>query len=146
MIKVEYPKHNFKIKEYGGKEVIFDEIRKLWVKLTPEEWVRQNFMQYLIQHKNYPASLMAVEKEIRVGERRKRCDIVVYQNSKPWMIIECKEMNVPLSENVLRQAITYNIPMEVDFVVITNGSQTIAWKLKSGEALLCADIPDLRNG
>ena len=100
MITLQYPQFNFRIKEEDGKEWIFDEFRKQWVRLTPEEWVRQNMLQYLVQIKKYPSSLIAIEKEIAVGEMRKRFDILVYKNAVPWMIIECKEMNVALNDAV----------------------------------------------
>ena len=89
MIKIQYPKFDFRIKKEDGKEWIFDEFRKQWVRLTPEEWVRQNILQYLVQVKKYPASLIAIEKEITLGELRKRFDILIYRDAKPWMIIEC---------------------------------------------------------
>ncbi|MFL9483756.1 type I restriction enzyme HsdR N-terminal domain-containing protein [Chitinophagaceae bacterium LWZ2-11] len=144
MIKIEYPNHPYKIREEQGKEVIFDEIRKLWVRLTPEEWVRQNFLQYLIKVKLYQPALIAVEKEIKLGELRKRCDIVVYKSTIPWMIIECKEMNVPLAESTLRQALNYNIAMNVQYLVITNGTQIFAWHFEKGKAELCEEIPGIQ--
>src|SRR3954471_19811279 len=102
MINIQFPTHSYKIKNEKGKEIIFDEVRKKWVLLTPEEWVRQNFLQYLVQIKKYPASLIAIEKEIKLVDLKKRFDIVVYDaSSKPWMIIECEEMNVDLNKNVL---------------------------------------------
>ncbi len=123
MIKIDYPLYQPKIKKEPDKEFIFDEVRKQWVMLTPEEWVRQNFLQYLIQVKKYPASLMAVEKEIFLGEVKKRFDIVVYdKNTQPWMLIECKEMNVVLDNAVLSQVLRYNINLQVPYLVITNGS------------------------
>ncbi len=127
MIKIEYPLYQPKIKKDNDREFIFDAVRKRWVILTPEEWVRQNFIQYLIQVKKYPASLIAVEKEIKLGELKKRFDIVVYDNySKPRMIIECKEMNVALDRNVLDQVLRYNIILQVPYVVITNGKYCMA--------------------
>ena len=129
MIKIEYPPYQPKIKKEADKEFIFDEFRKRWVILTPEEWVRQNFLQYLIQVKKYPASLIAVEKEIIVADTKKRFDIVVYdKNSRPWMIIECKEMNVELSKQVLDQVLRYNIALQVPYLVITNGSYCMAFQ------------------
>jgi hypothetical protein len=132
MLKLEYPPHPFKIKRENNKEWIWDEVRKQWVRLTPEEWVRQNFLQYLIKQHNYPASLMAVEKEIMLQDLKKRCDIVLYQAQKPWMIIECKEMNAPLNEIVLRQALTYNITLPVPYLVITNGKTALVFKREQG--------------
>ena len=128
MIKIAYPPYQHKIKKELDKELIFDEIRKQWMLLTPEEWVRQNFLQYLIQVKNYPASLIAVEKEIFLGDVKKRFDVVVYdKNTKPWMLIECKEMNVPLNNAVLSQVLRYNINLRVPYIVITNGSYCYAF-------------------
>ncbi len=128
MIKIAYPPYQHKIKKELDKELIFDEIRKQWIMLMPEEWVRQNFLQYLIQVKNYPASLIAVEKEIFLGDVKKRFDIIVYdKNTKPWMLIECKEMNVPLNNAVLSQVLRYNINLRVPYLVITNGSYCYAF-------------------
>src|SRR5262245_22178011 len=101
MIKLLYPTHPFKIKTEAGSETIFDELRKRWIKLTPEEWVRQNFVQYLIQIKKYPASLVAIEKEIYLNELKKRFDVLVYSKQhRPWMMVECKSMEVPISEKI----------------------------------------------
>ncbi len=128
MIKIEYPPYEPKIKKELNKEFIFDEVRKQWIVLTPEEWVRQNFLQYLIQVKKYPAALMAVEKEIFLGDIKKRFDIVVYdKNTQPWMLIECKKMNVVLDNTVLSQVLRYNINLQVHYLVITNGSYCYAF-------------------
>jgi hypothetical protein len=143
MIKIEYPAYQPKIKDQLGKEFIFDEIRKQWIMLTPEEWVRQNFLQYLIQVKKYPSSLIAVEKEIQLGELAKRFDIVVYdQNTKPWMIIECKEMGVALNEQVLNQALRYNITLNVPYIVITNGTHCFGFSAKKGVLEELSELPD----
>ena len=118
-----YPPYSYKIKEEQGKELIFDPSRKIWLRLTPEEWVRQNFIQYLLQTMLYPRSLIAIEKEIQLGDLKKRFDILVYDNNHlPWMMIECKSMDVPLDENVLAQVLRYHIAIPVPFLVITNGS------------------------
>ncbi len=133
MIKIEYPSYQPKIKSQQGKEFIYDEIRNQWIKLTPEEWVRQNFLQYLIQVKKYPATLIAVEKEIKLGDLAKRFDIVVYdKNTQPWIIIECKEMEVALNKQVLDQALRYNITLQVPYIVITNGTYCFGFSAKTG--------------
>ena len=122
MINPDYPKHPYRIKKDGETHIIFDEFRKLWVKLTPEEWVRQNFVQWLVQVKKYPASMIALEKLIMVHELSKRFDTLVYDSShKPWMMIECKAQSVPLTEKVLLQILRYNIAVPVPYLVITNG-------------------------
>ena len=141
MISIAFPKPSFKIKKEKETELIFDECRKSWVALTPEEWVRQNFLQYLITVKKYPAKLIAVEKEIALGELRKRCDIVVYKEAKPWLIVECKEMNVPLTESVIRQILNYNITLQVPYLIITNGQATFGMELKGREVEWMDELP-----
>ena len=144
MIKIDYPSYQPKIKEEDKKEFIFDKFRKRWVQLTPEEWVRQNFLQYLTQTKKYPASLIAIEKEIKLGELKKRFDIVVYDGeTKPWMIIECKEMNVTLDKTVLDQVLRYNISLNVPYLVITNGMHCMAFSLQDNKVLEIDSLPDL---
>ena len=144
MIKIEYPPYQPKIKEENGKEFIFDEFRRRWIMLTPEEWVRQNFLQYLTQIKKYPASLIAIEKEIKLGELKKRFDILVYDsNSKPWMIVECKEMNVTLDKSVLNQVLRYNISLNVPYLVITNGIYCMAASLREKKVSAIDFLPDL---
>ena len=140
MIKIEYPPYKPKIKTENKQEFIFDATRKRWVLLTPEEWVRQNFLQYLIEVMHYPSSLISVEKEINLGELKKRYDIVVYKNALPWMVVECKEMQVALNRKVLDQTLRYNITLQVPFIVITNGVYCYAFEnvdmeLKEVEAL-----------
>ena len=142
MIKIEYPPYQPKIKKEGSVEFIFDEVRKKWVALTNEEWVRQNFLQYLIRVKAYPPSLIAVEKEIPLGDIKKRFDIVVYdKNSTPWMIVECKEMNVALDQAVLDQVLRYNINLQSSFLVITNGSYCFAFLNENGQLTELSELP-----
>ncbi len=134
MIKLSFPEPDFRVKKEGDKDYIFDVLRKRWIFLTPEEWVRQNIVRYLTGVMHYPASMIAVEKEIRLGELRKRFDILVYDgHHQPWMMIECKEMNVRLDDAVLRQVLRYNIAMPVRHILITNGSYTHGWQRKEGK-------------
>ncbi|HEY0057657.1 MAG TPA: type I restriction enzyme HsdR N-terminal domain-containing protein, partial [Flavisolibacter sp.] len=115
------------------KEMIFCVIRKRWLILTEEEWVRQNFVSFLIQIVGYPASLIAVEKELQLHELKKRFDILVYDPAhQPWMLIECKEPAQALSEQVLLQVMGYNLSIPVPYLVITNGSHTLGWKNEAG--------------
>lgn len=142
MIKIEYPPYQPEIKKEQDKEFIFDAFRKRWIQLTPEEWVRQNFLQYLVRVKNYPASLIAVEKELRLGEMKKRFDIVVYDaDSRPWMLVECKEMKVALDQQVLDQVLRYNINLQVSFLVITNGSYCRAFRNDKGQLVELTELP-----
>lgn len=142
MINIQFPSHLFKIKSENGKEIIFDECRKQWVLLTPEEWVRQNFLQYLIQERLYPASLIAVEREIVLGDLKKRFDIVVFRNAKPWMIVECKEMHGKLNEAVIKQILNYNITLQAEYLVITNGTSTFALHVQQGKFEWLQKLPD----
>ena len=128
MIKVNYPLFQYKIKGEENKELIFDEVRKRWVRLTPEEWVRQNMIQYLLQDLKYPASLLSIEKELKLGELRKSCDVIVYKDATPWMIIECKEPNVPLSEKTMQQILRYHLALPVPFLCLTNGNQVFLFE------------------
>lgn len=142
MIKVAYPPYQPQIKREGNKELIFDDIRKQWIKLTPEEWVRQNFLQYLVHIKQYPAASLAVEKMIQLGELKKRFDVVVYdKNFNPWMLIECKEMNTGLNREVLDQVLRYNIALQVPYLIITNGSHCRAFKCENNAMTEITELP-----
>ncbi|MEP6713440.1 MAG: type I restriction enzyme HsdR N-terminal domain-containing protein [Ferruginibacter sp.] len=141
MIKIEYPDKKPSIKTEKNKEFIFCIIRKRWIVVTPEEWVRQNFLLYLVEVLQYPASLIAVEKQLLLGEMKKRFDIVVYKNDVPFMIVECKEMNVPLSENTIRQVLNYNTNMQASYIVITNGSYCMAYKKEADGFVALNKLP-----
>lgn len=135
MINPTYPAFEFKIRKEGDITRIFCESRKVWVRLTPEEWVRQNLFQWLVQVLRYPASMIAVEKEIRLFELTKRFDILVYdKDHKPWMMVECKAQSVPLTEKTLMQVLRYNMAVPVPYIVMTNGSYVRAI-FRDGEAV-----------
>jgi len=146
MIKIEFPKQQPKTRQRSGVNEIFDAIRKKWLVLTPEEWVRQNILQFLLLKKNYPTSLIAIEKEIRLGELKKRCDIVVYNRDfEPWMIIECKEMNVSLSQKTIEQVLRYHITLPAKFLIISNGSYCFGFDKKEGQFMQINTFPDFEN-
>lgn len=143
MIKIEYPAYDFKIRKEKSIELIFDAMRKRWLVLTGEEWVRQNFLQYIVQVKNYPGSLIAIEKEIYLGELKKRCDIVVYdRDTLPWMIIECKQMNERLSAKVLDQILRYHITLPAKYLVVTNGSYCFGFEKEEGQFYEIDELPE----
>ena len=111
---------------YKNKEQIFCEWRHRWVRLTPEEWIRQQLLHRLVEQLDFPASLIAVEQAISVGEAHKRCDAVVYNRQmQPLLIIECKAETVPLTQKTLDQAITYNRKLNVPYLLLYNGVQAI---------------------
>ena len=119
-----------KIKNSGDKPKIYDPVRKKYVVLTPEEWVRQNFLNYLIEYNRYPSSRFRVETEISLDAVKKRCDIVFYNKKlEPRIIVECKAPGVRLSQEVMDQAARYNLALKVDLLIITNGLQHIICKL-----------------
>jgi hypothetical protein len=130
MLKVEFPEPDFNIRNGAAGDEIFDKLRRKWLRLTPEEWVRQNLINWLIKVQQIPASFIAVEKEITVGELRKRFDIVVFDKThKPWLLAECKAMEVPLSEKVIQQALSYYTKLSGEVLMISNGHYTYAWQL-----------------
>jgi hypothetical protein len=123
MIFINYPQYQYKIREPElKKEEIWDDTRRQWVSLSPEEWVRQNFLQYMIQVLKYPAAYIAVERKIQLGDVKKRFDILVYDKAaRPWLMVECKATDVQLTKKVLGQVLNYNMAVPVPYLVITNG-------------------------
>lgn len=124
MLHLNFPEYDYRVRknESGQSSQIFDMVRKKYVSLTPEEWVRQHLLNFLIIEKKYPASLLAVEKELSVAGIKKRTDVVVYsRNAEPIMIAECKSPDVPLNQQVFDQTARYNLPLNVSFLLLTNG-------------------------
>lgn len=141
MILLAYPDFPFRFKQEKGKEYIFDRFRKKWVILTPEEWVRQHFLQLLVS-RNYPESLIAVEKEFKMGELSKRFDILVYdRRHNPWMMIECKAPEVALDQPVLDQLLRYHSSITVPNLVITNGPVAYAWARQAEGWIMLDALP-----
>ncbi len=130
MEKLNLPEYAFRTKMEGGKKMIFDSIRKKFVVLTPEEWVRQNFIQYLIREKNYPESLMAVEKQIMVSGKQRRFDLLIYlKNGQPLLIAEFKAPSVKVSQDAFDQVVRYNMALRVERVIVSNGLQHFACEI-----------------
>jgi len=142
MLTISYPEPDFRIKKNNGKEFLFDSLRKKWLLLTPEEWVRQNFVQYLVLTMKYPSSLIAMEKEIWLGDLKKRFDVLVYnKDHQPWMIVECKGPDIKLNDETLQQALRYNISVPAEFLVITNGHYSFGWQKKEGQLHSLNELP-----
>ena len=142
MILVDFPSYDFKVQSIGGKDQIFDPCRKKWVALTPEEWVRQNLLQYLIQVCKYPVELIAIEKTIQLGSLNKRFDILVYHEATPWMIIECKEGNTDLNEKTILQLLQYQQVLDAKYLIASNGHQTIGAEIKMGNLHMLQNFPN----
>ena len=122
MYKLNLPEFDFKLRKAEGKVWIFDGIRKKYIVLTPEEWVRQHFIHYLVSDKKYPRSLIRVEGGLIFNELQKRSDIVVYnRRGQPWMIVECKAPTLPVSPSTLSQASLYNSSLKAEYICLTNG-------------------------
>lgn len=130
MIQLNLPP--FKIKLHTSKKrlQIFDILRRKFVAMTPEEWVRQHFVHYLIEEKSYPPALLANEVHLQVGEKTLRADTVVYdQTLKPLMIIEYKAPHIPITQEVFEQVSAYNLLLHVDYLVMSNGMNHYACKM-----------------
>ena len=121
-MELSLPAFEYKVKKQNGSPMIYDVIRKKYVALTPEEWVRQHIIHFLINHRSYPASLIAVEKEIDLYGLRRRFDLVCYdRKGEPYLIVECKAPSVELSQKVFDQVFGYNLIMAARYIAITNG-------------------------
>lgn len=143
--KLNFPEYHFRFGEKDSKKLIFDEIRKRFVALTPEEWVRQNILKYLVSEKHFPATLISVEEEMKLFKRKKRTDIVVYnKQGLPLLIVECKAPNVVINQSVFDQVVRYNMALQVKYLVLTNGINhytcSVDYNLKS--YIFLKEIPD----
>jgi len=122
MQKLNFPDFSFRFKNSENKVLVFDEIRKKFIVLTPEEWVRIHVVQFLIQEKNYPKSLINVEKVIKINGLIKRYDVVVFQpNGNIFLVVECKQTNVLINQTVFDQIARYNLTLKADYLMVTNG-------------------------
>ena len=130
MERLNLPTYSFNIKFKEQRKYIFDLIRKKYVLLTPEEWVRQNFLKYLVEEKKYPASLIAVEKEFKLNKLSKRSDVVVYNRlGQSFLIVECKATTVKIDQKVFDQIARYNMKLNVEYLVVTNGLEHYCCKI-----------------
>ena len=138
-IAIPYPKTKPIIRKTEDREEVFCRIRKRWLLLTPEEWVRQNFLIYLSDVLHYPTSLIAVEKQLIVNQQKRRFDIVVYKNTmEAFMIVECKEMEVSITEKVIQQVLEYYSVVQSELMLVTNGNFTYGFR-RIGDGLLPID-------
>jgi hypothetical protein len=122
MQKLNFPVYSFRFKNSENKVAIFDEIRKKFIILTPEEWVRQHVVQNLLQENNYPKSFINVEKLIKINDLTKRYDIIVYQpNGEIFLLVECKAPSVNITQNTFDQIARYNLVLKAKYLMVTNG-------------------------
>jgi len=148
MWQLNLPAYNFNTKKSGDKILIFDFLRKKYVKLSPEEWVRQNFIRFLIEEKHYPAALIATESQIIMNGMKKRCDAIVYDRvMNPHIILEFKSPTVPITQETFDQVAVYNFKLKVDVFIFSNGLQHFFCKINaSGTGYeIETKIPDYKD-
>ena len=148
MIRLNLPTYDIKLS--GSKEhpLIWDILRKKYVALTPEEWVRQHFIHFLIEQKNYPAALLANEIQLKVGDKVLRADSILYTRQlKPQMIIEYKAPHIPITQKVFDQISIYNMLLHVDYLMVSNGINHYICKMDYAgkKYLFLEDIPDYKE-
>lgn len=130
MIELNLPKCRLRLEQREGKPYVYDDLRRKFVRLTPEEWVRQHFVRYLIDDLGYPQPLMQNEVALRLGETVKRCDTLLYDKAlRPQMILEYKAPYVALTESVLQQIVRYNYVLRVPYLVLSNGLEHLLCRI-----------------
>lgn len=131
MERLNLPTYSFSVKVVDDKKLIFDKLRKKYVTLTPEEWVRQHFLQYLVEAKQYPVGLISVERGFDLYKTKKRTDIVIFnQAGKPWVLVECKAPSIPVNSLWFDQAFAYNLSIKAAYIMLTNGMSHFCMKVK----------------
>jgi len=134
LAKLNFPPYQMKIslqEEQSSK--IFDIIRRKYVALTPEEWVRQHIIHYLVNEKKVPASLFSIEKILKVNQLSRRTDVLIYKDVKPLLLAECKSPSIRITQSVFDQAARYNLSLNVKYFVLTNGLQTVCCTMNHKE-------------
>lgn len=128
-MQLNFPTYKFKTKSEQNTNYVFDIIRKKYVVLTPEEWVRQHVLLYLATEKHYPLSLLAVERGLNVNGRKKRFDVLTFnKNGQPHLLIECKSPDIPVNKNIFEQIAIYNSQFKAPYLLVTNGLQHVVVK------------------
>ncbi|HEX5003488.1 MAG TPA: type I restriction enzyme HsdR N-terminal domain-containing protein [Bacteroidia bacterium] len=142
MQSLNLPPYEFRIRNKGQSKEIFDCVRRKFVALTPEEWVRQHFVRFLSEELGYPLSLMTLEKGLEVNQMRKRTDLVVHNRSgQPWMIVECKAPTVVLTSEALYQASMYHETLSSTYLTVTNGLKHFCCEFIDGSFHFLNELP-----
>ncbi|MGO3181734.1 MAG: type I restriction enzyme HsdR N-terminal domain-containing protein [Aequorivita sp.] len=145
MQKLNFPEYSFRFKNSENKTLVFDEIRKKFVVLAPEEWVRLHTVQFLLKEKNYPKSLINVEKQLKLNNTTKRYDIVVFNNDGSiFLIVECKAPSINISQLTFDQIARYNLALESEYLMVTNGLEHYFCKMdfENERYIFLEDIPE----
>lgn len=146
MISLNLPAYATKTMNDEGRTMIYDFLRRRYVALTPEEWVRQHFTHFLIEHKHYPAALLANEVTLRLGTQTRRCDSVLYDRNggRPRLIAEYKAPHVAITQAVFNQVSAYNLVLRVDYLIVSNGLNHYCCRMdyEARCPIFLRDIPD----
>ena len=143
MLNLNLPRFDINVKKMDGKLSVLDPLRRRFVALTPEEWVRQHFVNFLLTEKGYPAALIANEIQINLNNQKKRCDSVVYnRNLTPLMIIEYKAPDVNITQAVFDQIVRYNIVLKVKYLIVSNGMNHFCCEMNYENQTFCY-LPDI---
>ena len=148
MLSLNLPAFDAKIAARNGKNVIFDVIRRRYVALTPEEWVRQHFVHFLLAHKGHPQALMANEVQVQLNGTKKRCDTVLYRRDlTARMIVEYKAPEIEITQKVFDQITRYNMVLKVDYLIVSNGLQHYCCRIdyEHNSYTFLQDIPEYQN-
>jgi Type I restriction enzyme R protein N terminus (HSDR_N) len=145
MIQLNLPTFDCKLTKIEDKPHIFDPIRRKYVALSPEEWVRQHVLNWLVMVHQYPKSLIKSESGLQVNRLSKRTDIVVYdRTTKPFLLVECKAPHILLSDDTFGQAANYNKTLNAPFILLTNGIEHLSFELKDNRFLPIQNLPPLK--
>ena len=145
MQKLNLPTYNFKFKSSENKTLIFDKLRKKYIVLTPEEWVRQHFVYFLIEEKKYPISLIALEKQLTINNRKKRTDILVFNTAgNHEIIVECKAPSIKITQATFDQIARYNLKLKATYLIVTNGLEHFYCKMdfENETYIFLKEVPD----
>ncbi|MCZ4318713.1 type I restriction enzyme HsdR N-terminal domain-containing protein [Aequorivita viscosa] len=147
MQKLNFPEYSFRFKSSENKALVFDEIRKKFMVLTPEEWVRLHVVQFLLNEKNYPKSLINVEKQLKLNNTTKRYDVVVFNNDGSiFLIVECKAPSIAITQQTFDQIARYNLALKAEYLMVTNGLEHYFCQMdfESERYVFLKDIPNYK--
>jgi len=144
LVPLNLPEPDLKLAREGTKLMVWDNIRKKYLKLTPEEWVRQHLVHYLIKERNFPSSNIALEGGFELNKKSQRTDILVYKNAEPWLLVECKSPQVNITQNTFDQASRYNLHYKTPYLIISNGLKHFVAQVNHSEKKyeFLDDLPD----
>ncbi|WP_341220790.1 type I restriction enzyme HsdR N-terminal domain-containing protein [Polaribacter atrinae] len=145
MQELNLPIYNFRLKSSENKTLIFDKLRKKYLVLTPEEWVRQHYVHFLINQKKYPVSLIALEKQLTINNRKKRTDILVFnKEGNHEIIVECKAPSIKITQATFDQIARYNLKLKANYLIVTNGLEHFYCKMdfENETYIFLKEIPD----